>query len=108
MDHEVRFLHGETSTWGQLYCVFQAELVDLKEWLEENMFRRIHLAIFVTFHHTSTFWDNVGWIIKFLYWFSGYELYNGEESVTHTIDDGDIEPPEGSRGTYKAEFWGGI
>jgi len=37
IDHEVRLKQGETSTWGPLYSMSRAELVALKEWLEENM-----------------------------------------------------------------------
>ena len=37
IDHEVRLKDGETPTWGPLYSMSRAELVVLKEWLEENM-----------------------------------------------------------------------
>ena len=37
IDHEVRLKEGETPTWGPLYSMTRAELVTLKEWLEENM-----------------------------------------------------------------------
>ena len=37
IDHEVRLKGGETPTWGPLYSISRAELVALKEWLEENM-----------------------------------------------------------------------
>jgi hypothetical protein len=37
IDHEVRLQDGETPTWGPLYSMSRAELVVLKEWLEENM-----------------------------------------------------------------------
>jgi hypothetical protein len=37
IDHEFRLKDGETPTWGPLYSMSRAELVVLKEWLEENM-----------------------------------------------------------------------
>jgi len=37
IDHEVRLQDGETPTWGPLYSMSRAELIVLKEWLEENM-----------------------------------------------------------------------
>jgi len=37
IDHEVRLKDGQTPTWGLLYSMSRAELVVLKEWLEENM-----------------------------------------------------------------------
>jgi len=37
IDHEVRLKDGETPTWGPLYSMSRAELIILKEWLEENM-----------------------------------------------------------------------
>jgi hypothetical protein len=37
IDHEVWLKDGETPTWGLLYSISRAELVVLKEWLEENM-----------------------------------------------------------------------
>ena len=37
IDHEVRLKDGETPTWGPLYSMSRAELVVLKELLEENM-----------------------------------------------------------------------
>jgi hypothetical protein len=37
IDHEVRLKEGETPTWGPLYSMSRAELIVLKEWLEENM-----------------------------------------------------------------------
>ena len=37
IDHEVRLKDGETPTWGPLYSMSRAELVVLKDWLEENM-----------------------------------------------------------------------
>jgi hypothetical protein len=37
IDNEVRLKDGETPTWGPLYSMSRAELVVLKEWLEENM-----------------------------------------------------------------------
>jgi hypothetical protein len=37
MDDEVRLKDGKTPTWGLLYSMSRAELVILKEWLEENM-----------------------------------------------------------------------
>jgi len=37
IDHEVRLKDGETPMWGPLYSMSRAELVVLKEWLEENM-----------------------------------------------------------------------
>jgi hypothetical protein len=39
IDHEVHLKHGETPTWGPLYSMSRAELVVLKEWLAENMFK---------------------------------------------------------------------
>jgi len=40
IDHAVQFKDGETPTRGPLYSMSRAALVVLKEWLEENMFRR--------------------------------------------------------------------
>jgi len=37
IDHEVRLMEGETPSWGPHYSMSRAELVALKEWLEENM-----------------------------------------------------------------------
>jgi len=37
IDHEVRLKEGETPMCGPLYSMSRAELVVLKEWLEENM-----------------------------------------------------------------------
>jgi hypothetical protein len=37
IDHEVRLQDGETPIWGPLYSMSRAELVVLKECLEENM-----------------------------------------------------------------------
>jgi len=37
IDHEVRLKDGEVPTWGPLYSMSRAQLVVLKEWLEENM-----------------------------------------------------------------------
>jgi len=37
IDREVRLKGGETPLWGPLYSKTRAELVVLKEWLEENM-----------------------------------------------------------------------
>jgi hypothetical protein len=37
IDHEVRLNDGETPTWGPLYSMSRAELVVLKELLQENM-----------------------------------------------------------------------
>jgi len=37
IDHEVRLKDGETPTWGPLFSMSRAELVVVKEWLEENM-----------------------------------------------------------------------
>ena len=37
IDHEVRLKDGQTPTWEPLYSMSRAELVILKEWLEENM-----------------------------------------------------------------------
>ena len=37
INHEVHLKEGETPTWGPLYSMSRAELVVLKEWLEENM-----------------------------------------------------------------------
>jgi hypothetical protein len=37
IDHEVCLKEGETPTWGPLYSMSRAELIVLKEWLEENM-----------------------------------------------------------------------
>jgi hypothetical protein len=37
IDHEVRLKEGETPTWGPLCSMSRAELVILKEWLQQNM-----------------------------------------------------------------------
>jgi len=37
IDYEVRLKDGETPTWGPLYSMSRAELVVLKEWLEDNI-----------------------------------------------------------------------
>jgi len=37
IDHEVCLKEGETLTWGPRYSMSRAELVVLKEWLEDNM-----------------------------------------------------------------------
>jgi hypothetical protein len=37
IDHEVHLKDGEIPTWGPLYSMSRAELVVLKEWLEENL-----------------------------------------------------------------------
>jgi len=37
IDHKVRLKEGETPSWGPLYSMSRAELVTLKEWLEENI-----------------------------------------------------------------------
>jgi hypothetical protein len=36
IDHDVKLNDGETPMWGPLYSMSRAELVALKEWLEEN------------------------------------------------------------------------
>jgi len=40
IDHEVCLKEGETPTWGPLYSITRAELVMLKERLENNMSKR--------------------------------------------------------------------
>jgi len=37
VDRDVRLTEGEIPTWGPLYSMSRAELVVLKQWLEENM-----------------------------------------------------------------------
>ena len=37
IDHEVCLMEGETATWGPRYSMSRAELVALKQWLEDNL-----------------------------------------------------------------------